>query len=118
MTKSAQLKGLAAAAGLIMAAAGCGERAVPGDELWPFRYADTPPSVAERLGQVDGPDGSYTFMSEVDGQPAQFIGSRNRQPVIIVYDTVGGGREQILLQPGQSVAVVDSVADIVAVMEP
>ena len=118
MTKSANLIGLAAAAGSLLAVAGCGDRAVPGDELWPFRYAESPPTMAERMGQVSGPDGSYTFVSEVDGQSAHFIGSRNRQPVIIVYDTVGGGREQILLEPGQSVAVADPVAGIVAVMEP
>ena len=118
MKSGANLKGLAAAVGTVMAMAGCGDRAVPGEELWPYRYTESPPSLAERLGQVDGPNGTYTFTSEVDGRTAQFIGSRNRRPVIVVYDTVGGSREQILLDPGQSVAVVDPVADIVAVMEP
>lgn len=101
-----------------MVLAGCGERATPGEELWPYRYTEMPPSIAERLGQVDGPNGTYTFRSEVNGQTAQFIGSRNSRAVVVVYDTVGGGREQVLLQPGESVALADPVADIVAVMEP
>lgn len=107
------LPGILVLAASMLQLAGCGGLATEGRELWPYDYTESPPALAERLGTVEGPNGSYFFRTEGDGEPAFFIGNRNRRSVTVFYESANGSRQQVIVPPGDTVAVGYPVARIV-----
>ena len=98
-----------------LALAGCGGLAAPGQDLWPYDYTQSPPTLLERLSAVDGPSGSYHFRTEDGDDLTYFIGNRSRDSILVFYESTDGTRQQVTVPPGNVVAVGYPVTRIVEV---
>ena len=98
-----------------LALAGCGGLATPGQDLWPYDYTQSPPTLLERLNSVDGPNGSYHFRTEDGDEATYFIGNRSRGSILVFYESTDGTRQQVTVPPGNVVPVGYPVIRIVEV---